>query len=182
MEFHFTGIDLYGLKQREWNAFYHAAHRLCPAEGLAALVLRLLAAVGGVLMFLMTVGILISEDSSPWSAVVPGVFCLLNLAIAIGYRRYAAFLTRRWLARKGETMSVTIDDGGVTDRTGGVTTHYEFSALYAVCWCRDVYLLFVSKRSALVLPERYREGGSHSELLRFLEEKTGKPVRYFGKN
>lgn len=186
MEFHFTGIDLYGLQQREWDAFYHAAHRLCPAEGLAALAVRLLTAVGGALMFFVTVGILVSEDSSPWSALLPAVLCVLNLSIAVGYRWCAAFLTRRLtgqrMARPGETMSVTINDGGVTDRTGGVTTHYEFSALYAVCWCRDVYLLFVNRRSALVLPERYLEGGSGGELLRFLEEKTGKPVRYFGKD
>ncbi|MDY3282425.1 YcxB family protein [Dysosmobacter sp.] len=185
MEFRFTGIDLYGLQQREWDAFYHAAHRLSPVEGLAALVLRLLAAVCGILMLLVATGILVSEDSSPWGAVVPGILCVLNLSIAVGYRRYAAWLTKRLtsqkLARPGETMSVTINDGGVTDRTGGVTTHYEFSALYAVCWCRDVTLLFVSRRSALVLPERYLKGGSGGELLRFLEEKTGKPVRYFGK-
>ena len=149
-------------------------------------MLRLLAAVGGVLMLLMTVGILVSEDSSPWSAVVPGILCVLNLSIAVGYRRYAAWLTRRLtrrrLAQPGETMSVTINDGGVTDRTGGVTTHYEFSVLYAVCWCRDVCLLFVSKHTALILPERYREGGSGNELLQFLEEKIGKSVRYFEKN
>ena len=182
MEFHFTGIAPYGLGRKDWDAFYHVSYRLRPTTGLTALAIRLAAAVGGVLMFFMTVGILVSEDSSPWSAVIPAVLCVLNLFVAIGHRWYVIWLTRRRLTQPGETMSVTIDAAGVTDRTGGVTTHYEFSSLYAVCWYRDVYLLFVTKRSALVLPERYREGGSGGELLRFLEDRTGKPIRYFGKD
>lgn len=181
MEFRFTGIDLYSLNQRDWNAFYHVSHRLNPAMGLCALAIRLLTAASGCLMFFMTVGILVSEDASPWSAMIPAVLCVLNLSVAIGYRRYAAFLTRRRLTQPGETMSVTIDDSGVTDRTGGVTTRYEFSTLYAVCWYRDVYLLFINKKSALILPERYRSGGSSGELRRFLEEKTGKPLRCCGR-
>ncbi len=58
-----------------------------------------------------------------------------------------------------------------------VTTQYAYSAFTGIFYCRDVYLLFLPGKRALLLPERSRTGGNSPELRRFLEEKTGMPVR-----
>lgn len=179
MEFRFADMDLSSLERRDCKSFYHVAYRLCPSAALFAFVIRLLTGMGAALMFFMTVGILVSEESSPWSAVGSAVLCLVNLLIAVGYQRIVIWRSKKHLLSPGEKTSVTINDSGITDQTGGITTRYDFGSFYAVCYCRDVYLLFVNKRTALILPERYREGGSSAELKKFLEEKTQKPIRYF---
>ena len=74
-------------------------------------------------------------------------------------------------------MAITIADSGVTDQTGPVTTQYAYGAFTGIFYCRDVYLLFLPGKRALLLPERSRTGGSSPDLRRFLEEKTGMPVR-----
>lgn len=174
MAFQFS-YRLSDLEKQDWKAFYRCLYRLRPLMGLYVLALRVLAGFGAAVMFFVTVGIL--ADSDARSAVTPAVLCLVNLSVAIGYQRAVIYFGKRRLRDAGESMTVTIDDSGVTDRTGGVTAHYDFSALYALYWCRDVYLLFISKRAALVLPERFREGGSSAELYQFLEEKTGKSIK-----
>lgn len=176
MEFRFELPQ--GPQKHDWKAFYHVYYRVNPGAGVKVLLLRAAAGILGVFLLLLVIGILVSEDSSPGRAVVPGVLCLIQLCYAIGVHPLTVWAGRRNQVSPNAPMTVTIDETGVTDQTGAITTHYEYQAFYAICYYRDIYMLFISPKAALILPERCREGGSSPELRRFLEEKTGKSIRF----
>lgn len=175
MEFRFELPD--GYSKADWKAFFRTYYRINPGARWGHLLVRALCAAAGLLNFLLLVGILVSEESRPLAALVPAVLFLAALVYSVGFPSLLIWSSRRRTAAAGQTMTVSITDGGVTDRTGGITTHYRYDAFCGIYDCRDRYLLFVSKKSALILPERCREGGSSPELRRFLEEKTGLTVR-----
>lgn len=166
-----------GYSKAGWEIFFRVFYRIHPGVRLRHALVRLLSAVIGILNFFLTVGILISEDSSPASAVLPAVLCLVTLAYAVGFRRLILWTSRKHTPGAQERMTISITDTGVTDQTGPVTTYYAYSAFSGIFYCRDVYLLFLPGKRALLLPERSRTGGSSPDLRRFLEEKTGMPVR-----
>lgn len=168
-----------GPEKSDWKAFFHVYFRLNPAVRLLILVLRVACAGASALMAFMTLGILASEDIHGGKAVVPGLLCLLLLCYAAGFRQMVIWQSKRNMLASNGRMVVTINRDGVTDQTGSITTHYGYDAFYAVCYYRDIYMLFLSRKAALVLPERCREGAKSSELKAFLEQMTGKTMRYF---
>lgn len=175
MEFRFDLPD--GYSRTDWETFFRALYRVYPGVRLRHILVRLLSAAVGVLNFFLTVGLLVSEDSTPASAVLPAALCLVTLVYAVGFRRLVLWASRKQTPGAQERMTITIADTGVTDQTGPVTTQYAYSAFTGIFYCRDVYLLFLPGKRALLLPERSRTGISSPDLRRFLEEKTGMPVR-----
>ena len=175
MEFCFDLPD--GYSKSDWEAFFRVLYRVYPGIRLRHTAVRLLSAVVGVFNFFLTVGLLVSEESRLSSAVLPAVLCLVTLAYAVGFRRLILWTSRKHTPGAQERMTITIADTGVTDQTGPVTTQYAYGAFTGIFYCRDVYLLLLPGKRALLLPERSRTGGSSPDLRRFLEEKTGMPVR-----
>lgn len=175
MEFHFDLPD--GYSKADWEIFLRVLYHVHPGVRLRHALVRLLSAVIGILNFFLTVGVLVSEYSSPASAVLPAVLCLITLTYAAVFRRLILWTSRRHTPGAQDRMTITIADSGVTDQTGPVTTQYAYGAFTGIFYCRDVYLLFLPGKRALLLPERSRTGGSSPDLRRFLEEKTGMPVR-----
>ena len=149
MEFRFDLPD--GYSRTDWETFFRALYRVYPGVRLRHILVRLLSAAVGVLNFFLTVGLLVSEDSTPASAVLPAALCLVTLVYAVGFRRLVLWASRKHTPGAQERMTVF--------------------------YCRDVYLLFLPGKRALLLPERSRTGISSPDLRRFLEEKTGMPVR-----
>lgn len=139
--------------------------------------MRVLCAAAGLLNFFLLVGILVSEDSSPLTALVPAVLFFAALIYSVGFPTLLIWSSHKRMGAAGQAMTVIIADDGITEQTGGITTHYRYDAFYGVFYCQDRYVLFVSKKSALILPERHRVEGSSPELRRFLEDQTGTSVK-----
>lgn len=168
----------HGPEKSDWKAFYHVYYRLNPTVRFLSLLFRLVCGVLCFLMAFMVVGILLSEDSSPVNAVIPAVLCLLLALYAVRFQLLAVWWSKRNMVSPNERMTVTVNEAGITDQTGAITTNYEYQAFYAICYYRDIYMLFLSQKTALLLPERFREGAGSAEFKRFLEEKTEKTVQY----
>lgn len=175
MEFRFELPN--GYSKEDWKAFFQAYYRVNSAARWGHLVLRVLCAGIGILNFFLMIGILVSEDTQPFMAIVPAALFVATLVYAVGFRAFLIRSSRRRTIAAGKTMTVTITADGVTDQTGGTTTHYQYDAFYDLFYCQDRYVLFLGKHTALILPERCREGGSSPELRCFLEEKTGKAIK-----
>lgn len=176
MEFRF---DLpQGPQEKDWKAFYHVYYRINPAVRFKVIFLQGAAGILGILLLLAVIGIFVSEDSGPVDAIIPAVLCLILLLYAVGFHPFTIWMSRRNQLSPNKRMIVTINEEGVTDQTGAITTHYEYQAFYAVCYYQDSYMLFLNRKTALILPERCREGGSSPELKHFLEEKAGKSIKY----
>lgn len=175
MEFRFELPN--GYSKADWSVFFRTYYRINPATRWGHLLVRVLCVAAGLLNFLLLVGILVSEESSLLTALVPAVLFFAALVYSVGFPKILIWSSRRRMGTAGQAMTVTIADDGVTDQTGGITTHYRYDAFYGVFYCQDRYVLFVSKKSALILPERHRVEGSSPELRRFLEDKTGTSVK-----
>ncbi len=168
-----------GFEKSDWNVFLHTYYCMNPAARCLQVLIRLFCAGMGTLMALAVVGVVVTEGSGPLDAMIPASISLLMWCGAIWFDALVLWISRHRMADSHAHMTVTIHTDGVTDQTGAVTTHYGYQAFYAVCYCRNTYLLFTSRRFALVLPERFREGAGSAVLKAFLEEKTGKMIREF---
>ena len=175
MEFRFELPD--GYSKADWRAFVRTYYRINPETRWGHLLVRVLCAAAGLLNFFLLVGILVSEDSSPLTALVPAVLFFAALIYSVGFPTFLIWSSHKRMGAAGQAMTVIIADDGITEQTGGITTHYRYDAFYGVFYCQDRYVLFVSKKSALILPERHRVEGSSPELRRFLEDQTGTSVK-----
>ncbi len=97
-------------------------------------------------------------------------FALIVLWVALNEFRF--FETSRALNRQGPAV-LSVDDGGVRVVMGGVRSEYEFDAFTDIARDRDAYYLYISKASAVMIPERCFTVGDPAAFGAYIEQKTG---------
>ncbi len=91
--------------------------------------------------------------------------------------RLNAWQSQRMLVRGGGEQTVTLADDGIhghDEKGEGVSP---WSAVEEAYHARGLYLLFVDRKHALILPERALERGDAAALKAFLEEKLQRNIK-----
>lgn len=112
------------------------------------------------------------------ASLFPMILGAAWLVLGLENFRLSAWLSRRLQIRNAGGVTVTLDDGGVTEATQNKgSTRYEYSAFTAVFRRGTTYVLFLDRKHALLLPERVLTRGDPNALGSFLHDRLQMPVR-----
>ena len=145
-------------------------------------VLRVVFTLGG--LFLIASAALLlayggAEDGLLTSIVVFFLVGLLWLLLGLFRYRLSAWNSRRLTLRDLGSITVTVDEEGVTETTDKGRALHPYSAFVGAACYRDTLFLFLDKNHALILPFAAMTGGTATELDGFWARHSGLPIQYF---
>lgn len=102
-------------------------------------------------------------------------YVLIFLAIVvlwIGLNEYRFYATSKTLNKQGPAV-LSADHTGVRVVMGGARSEYKYEVFTDIARDRDAYYLYISRASAVMIPERCFVEGDPDAFGAFIEQKTG---------
>lgn len=145
-------------------------------------VLRVVLTLGGILLVLGTSLLLAcggAEDGRLLSIVVFFVVGILSILVGLFHYRISAWNSQRLTIRDLGSITVTLDEEGISEITGKGSALHSYAAFAGAACYRDILFLFLDKNHAMILPYAAMTGGTAAELEAFWTRHSNLPIQHF---
>ena len=144
--------------------------------------LRAVFTLGGLLLVLGAALLLACggvEDGLLPSIVIFFVVGILWILIGLFHYRIGAWNSRRLTIRDLGSITVTLDEEGISEITGKGSALHPYAAFAGAACYRDILFLFLDKNHAMILPYAAMTGGTAAELEAFWARHSSLPIQHF---
>ncbi len=142
----------------------------------ASILARVFLILSGVFIVAITALVMILAECTLRMALY-FLFGLLELALAIFYYHYNAWISKHLQIKNAGVWTITVDEDGVREHSAKGDNIFPWNVLEGGYHSRGRYFLFIDKKHAVILREQALTQGDPATLRAFLEEKLQKKVK-----
>ena len=100
----------------------------------------------------------------------------VELVSGVMHDRVRAARAKRMMRRQMASVTFTLDEDGITEKTDTRENTAAYGSVDAVYYWKERWFLFLADGHAVLLPKRCMQGAGEAEFSEFLENKTGKMI------